>query len=173
MAQCTISGSYPIDCARVAGGVAEIKVKIKPTDTSTSGGYTTSSGSVTLSSPATTGWYTFGVELETASANSDPQVNRQNGSAFYQQMVKVILNKLRASVNNELLALSQSQLQIAVKTQEGTCLLLGKDNGISLANSVSGTGTAMGDRNGYELNFEGKETSPAWVISNSWTALTT
>ena len=43
--------------------------------------------------------------------------------------------------------------------------MLGQTNGMYLSGGSAATGTAYGDRNGYELIFTGQEHEPARVIS--------
>ena len=64
-------------------------------------------------------------------------------------------------MRNEIVNLAQADLLIIVKDQNGKYWLLGQVNGMSMAASIAQTGTAYGDRNGYELNFEGAEPAPA------------
>ena len=45
---------------------------------------------------------------------------------------------------------------------------MGATNGVRLTASDSGTGTALGDRNGYSLSFQGQEPEPiALVLSDA------
>lgn len=45
--------------------------------------------------------------------------------------------------------------------------MVGQVNGMYLSAGVAGTGTALGDRNGFELTFSGQEPVPARVINGA------
>ena len=99
-------------------------------------------------------------------------MNIQNGTTQYAPHVKLIINKLRAAIRNEIEVFGyQVNLQFAVRDQNDNYWLLGKDEGLNLIASVIGTGTARTDRNGYELDFEGKESIPKLSLTSANYAL--
>jgi hypothetical protein len=57
------------------------------------------------------------------------------------------------------------KIQIVAIDQLGTQYLLGQTNGLYLSGGAAASGTAYGDRNGFEFIFTGEEPSPANVIS--------
>jgi hypothetical protein len=64
--------------------------------------------------------------------------------------------------------LSQNdQIQIVAIDQNDVQYLLGQVNGLYLSGGSAATGTAFGDRNGYELIFTGAEQEPARVIDGT------
>ncbi len=69
----------------------------------------------------------------------------------------IVVNKLSAAVNTELKLLAQNILIAVVKDNNNKFWMLGKERGLDMGASESGSGTAFGDRSGYTLNFMGKE----------------
>lgn len=154
---CALTQSILLDCRDSVGGIREVKVKVLPNSLTD---YTVTSGVVTIASGSRTGWYSYQMEKEVASFTETTTVNVQNGTVFHSQELKLIINKLRASVRNELVLLAQNRIQVAVKDRNNNYWLLGYENGMDLTQSVNGTGTAYGDRSGYDMSFKGMEANP-------------
>ena len=69
---------------------------------------------------------------------------------------------------NQVKILSQNdQIQIIAIDQNDVQYYLGQVNGMYLSGGSAATGTAYGDRNGFELTFTGQEQEPARVISGT------
>jgi hypothetical protein len=45
--------------------------------------------------------------------------------------------------------------------------LLGADNGLEVSAGTAGTGTAFGDRNGFEMTLSGMESNPLLLIAST------
>jgi len=162
---CALTSSFPLDCLDGVGGIREIKVKTLP---STLTGYTLTSGVISTSAgDARNGWYTYVLPQGTAMLTETTTVNRSNGTNFSAVELKVIINKLRANVRNELKLLSQARLQVAIKTYDASYWIVGYENGLVLESSANSTGTAKGDRTGYEMTFKGEEVEPMGSISST------
>jgi hypothetical protein len=168
---CTLVSSFPFACRDSNGGAQEIKVKIF-SESTLSTGWTESSGSVTASGAALTGWYTYYCEKATANFVDAGATNVQNGTSSYTETVTFIYNKLQLSFRNELKALGQARIWVAVKDNNGTSWLFGYTRGMDLTSSESASGTAYEDRSGYTLTFTGMEPNPIVSISN-YTSLVT
>lgn len=157
---CPLVNSIPLDCRNSVGGIAEVKFKALPSNSTLTSDYTLSSGTITIASGSQTDWFLYGMEKETASFNGKPTPNVANGTLFYEEELKIILNKMSTQKSNEIHLLGQNRLQAAIKTMNGDYWLLGYQYGLDLQPSSYGTGTARGDRNGYDLTFLGKEVQP-------------
>ena len=155
---CVLTGSQALDCRDAIGGIKEIKVKKHPGLTTTEADFTVSSGSITaIATGSRTLWYTYGVEKETASLASNTNPNTQQGTNFYTQEIKIILNKLSTRLNEEMRLLAVMPLLFAVRDFNDNYWIVGKDFGADLTTGTSGTGAARGDRSGYDLTFTAKE----------------
>lgn len=157
---CALTLSLPLPCNDGVGGVKELKFKTLPSASTLASDYTLTSGVIAIASGSQTGWFLYGTELETAQVTETTTVNRQNGTLHWVQAVTMIVNKLQASVQNEIKLMAQNRLQVAVSLHDGTFWLLGYENGVMITTVAGTSGTAMGDRNGYTFNFEGKESEP-------------
>lgn len=164
----TIAGSMLIDCLTGNGGVDEIKVK---SHDSTLTGISVASGVATLSGAALTGWKLFECEEETSMAEETGATSAAEGTTVYTQKLTYINNRLKASFRNTLNSMHGMRLHVVYKENNGLIWLLGYERGMITEASVSGTGTAFNERNGYSVTFSGREKQPMVSVSNSWSAL--
>lgn len=171
---CVLTGSQSLDCKDGIGGIKEIKIKTHPGLATIETDFTISSGSVTAiaSGASRSSWYTYQVEKETASVKDDPQPNQQNGTLFFQQEFKLIMNKLSARLSYEMSLLGKNRLIIAIRDMNDSYFFVGLRYGADLTAATSGTGAARGDRSGYELTFTAKEDLPVqFTTSAIWATL--
>ena len=59
------------------------------------------------------------------------------------------------------------KIQIVAVDQNDVAYYLGQVNGMYLSGGSAATGTAFGDRNGFELIFTGQESQPANVVNGA------
>lgn len=160
---CALTQGYTLDCRDNVGGIKEIYITElgnKATLTAASGVIT----AFTLSSGKQ--FFKYELEKETAELTENFQTNDVNGTVFYEQDIMLPIRKLQASTRNEIKLLAQNRLMIIVKDRNGKYWLLGENNGCELQPSTGKTGKAMGDFNGYELTFKGKEEDPMQEVSS-------
>ncbi len=162
---CTLINSFPFACRDSNGGVQEMKIKVF-NSALIDAGIAETSGTVTMSSSALTGWKTYYCEKQTASATDAGTTNVQNGTSMYTQTVNFIYNKLQVAFRNDLKVLAQNSVWISMKDRNGTSWLFGWKRGMDLTTSSSETGTNFEDRSGYVLTFTGGEPEPMPAISN-------
>ena len=62
--------------------------------------------------------------------------------------------------------LSYGRPHILIEDYNGNFRLAGLQNGVEVSVSTA-TGGAMGDLNGYNLSFEGKEKDPAYFVDSA------
>lgn len=132
-------------------------------------GVTYSSGSIASMSGTGT-WYQFQLEKNTASFTETITASLENGTVFYQQDLVMVFNKLRQTVQNQLIKLAQcTELRVLVESNEGTWFLLGYDFGMALSAGSASTGLTFGDRNGYTVTLTGFERDPAPAFDTTLT----
>ena len=170
---CDLTGSQILDCKDSVGGIKQIKVLAHPNIDQVDADFTISSGSITaVAATSRTAWYQINLEKENASANSNVESNPQNGTTFFNHEVKMMLNKMSARLSYEIHLYAKNRLVIAVRDMNDRYTIYGLKQGMDLLTSVGGTGQARGDRNGYELNFTGKEDLPEQEITSTiWDTL--
>lgn len=166
---CALTQGFNLDCRDSIGGVKEAYI-IEFDNVTT---VTSAAGVITAIVKASTKrFWKYSLIKQTAMAEEAIQANEENGTVFIQQSVKFPTNKLQASVRNEITLLAQNRLMMVVVDGNGIAWLYGEIYAMLLiTGSKSNTGTKMGDRNGYELDFAGSEPSLAKQV-NAATLLT-
>jgi hypothetical protein len=165
---CYINSGIALNCADGIGGIKKLYIVGGATGEVT--GYTYSvDGSIT-GATSTTGTTLYGFELKrnTSSLSQNTTKSFTNGTIYWEQVLTAIFFKYDQDKRNQLKILGQNdQIQIVAIDQNDTQYLLGQVNGMYLSGGSAGTGTAFGDRNGFEMVFTGEEAEPARVISGA------
>ena len=167
---CYISSGVDLGCSDGIGGIKSIWVlgASGATAPSVSGvAITGTTGPIT----GITGsgvWYNFQLKRNTSSLSQNTTKNFENGTIFWEQVLTAILFKYDQDKRNQLLVLGQNdQIQIVAVDQNDVAYYLGQVNGMYLSGGSAATGTAFGDRNGFELIFTGQEAEPANVVAGT------
>jgi hypothetical protein len=165
---CYISSGVDLGCSDGIGGIKSIWVLGASGATApdvTAVAVTGTTGPIT----GITGsgvWYNFELKRNTSSLSQNTTKNFENGTIFWEQVLTAILFKYDQDKRNQLLLLGQNdKIQIVAVDQNDTQYYLGQVNGLYLSGGSAATGTAFGDRNGFELIFTGQEAEPANVVS--------
>lgn len=151
---CVLTAGYALDCRDSVGGMkAVLFIEIDNVTAVTS-----ASGSVSAIAKANNKrFWKYNLIRATASVEEAFNDSTENGTSFYTQTLSIILNKMQAATRNEIILLAQNRLLAVVEDRNGKYWLYGKENGLIRSGGKAGTGTAFGDRNGYELTFVGEE----------------
>lgn len=165
---CYISSGLQLGCSDGIGGIKKIYVvggatgDITAVSTSVDGsitGFTSASGTTV---------YGFELKRNTSSLSQNVTKSFEAGTIYFEQVLTAVFYKYDQDKRNQLKILSQNdQIQIIAVDQNDVQYYLGQTNGMYLSGGNAGTGTAYGDRNGFELTFTGQEPVPASVISVS------
>jgi len=160
---CALTQGYSLDCRDSAGGVKSVYF----IEFGNVSGTTVASGVVTAIAKANNSrFWKYNLQRATASFTEEYQDSAENGTSFNRQTLTVILNKMQASLRNEIALLAQNRLLAVVEDRNGKYWLLGYENGIQREGGNGSTGTAMGDRNGYTLTFTGDEKNMAYEVTS-------
>jgi hypothetical protein len=167
---CYISSGVDLGCSDGIGGIKSIWVLGASGGTAPS----VSAVSITGSTGPITGitgagvWYNFELKRNTSSLSQNTTKNFENGTIFWEQVLTAVLFKYDQDKRNQLLVLGQNdKIQIVAVDQNDVQYYLGQVNGMYLSGGSAATGTAFGDRNGFELIFTGQEAAPANVVSGT------
>jgi len=167
---CYISSGVDLGCSDGIGGIKSIWVLGASGGTAPS----VSAVSITGSTGPITGitgagvWYNFELKRNTSSLSQNTTKNFENGTIFWEQVLTAVLFKYDQDKRNQLLVLGQNdKIQIVAVDQNDVAYYLGQVNGMYLSGGSAATGTAFGDRNGFELIFTGQEAAPANVVSGT------
>jgi hypothetical protein len=161
---CALTQGYSLDCKDSAGGITEVYFIEKGNVSA----IVSASGVVTgLTKAAGKRFWKYELPKETGSFTHNPTVSTENGTLFFEQNLTIVVNKLSASINTELKLLAQNILVAVVKDNNNKFWMLGKERGLDMSGSTSGSGTAFGDRSGYSLVFVGKEPDQLYEVNST------
>jgi hypothetical protein len=164
---CYISSGVDLGCSDGIGGIKSIWVlgltgSTLPSVSSV--GITGTTGPITGITGAGA-WYNFELKRNTSSLSQNTTKNFENGTIFWEQVLTAVLFKYDQDKRNQLLLLGQNDnIKIIAVDQNDVNYYLGQVNGMYLSGGSAATGTAFGDRNGFELIFTGQEADPANTI---------
>lgn len=165
---CYISSGIALGCSDGIGGLKKIYIVGGATGDVTAVSKD-ADGAITGSTVATgTTIYGFELKRNTSSLTQNVTKNFENGTIYFEQVVNAVFYKYDQDKRNELKILSQNdQIQMIAVDQNDVQYWLGETNGLYLSGGSAATGTAYGDRNGFEFIFTGQEPVPASVIEGS------
>ena len=164
---CYISSGVALGCSDGIGGIKKIYI-VGGGGAVT--GYTYDADGAITGATSTTGTTLYGFELKrnTSSLSQNTTKSFENGTIYWEQVLTAVLFKYDQDKRNQLKILGQNdKLQIIGIDQNDVQYLLGQTNGMYLSGGSAATGTAFGDRNGFELIFTGQEPQPANVIEGA------
>lgn len=151
---CALTQGYTLSCKDSIGGIKAVWF-IPYSNVSS---VTEASGIVSaITKGAGKVFYKYELVKNTGSLTETVTASVENGSVFYAPELTIVLNKLQANTRNEILLLAKNNLMAVVQDSNSKYWLLGKINGLDITGGTAATGTAQGDRNGYELTFSGGE----------------
>ena len=161
---CALTTGYKLGCRDNVGGITEVRLIAFNSVTGTI--VVDGSGVVTGTFPAS-GFYKYEVPKGAGQFTETVNASTENGTIFYQQELVFPINRMTQTVRNELRLLGLNRLMAIVTDRNGKYWLLGRSNGLDVTAGTAQTGTAMGDRNGYEMTFTGMEELPCSEVSSS------
>lgn len=107
----------------------------------------------------------------TSSFTETPTVSRDNGTAFFEQAMELVLPKLTKKDHNTVKLLAYGSPHVIIEDNNGNFFLAGLEYGMDISGGSIATGAAMGDMSGYTLSFTGMEKVPANFLGDSLTAV--
>jgi hypothetical protein len=166
---CSLTTGYALGCRDSVGGIKTIYVQgWNATGTVNTNG----SGTVTGFTGFSSGFYEYDLTKATSSMTETLNASIENGSIYYTPEVTFTINKLQVAVRNELRLLARNRLLVIVQDNNNRYWLLGSANGLEATAGTAGTGTAFGDRSGYEMTLTGMEPDPMLlIVSTTFTPL--
>lgn len=159
---CNLTQSYNLDCRDSVGGLKEVYFMELGNLTS----FTEASGVVTaITKAAGKKFYKYALVKQTSKFEDTLTVSEENGTVYAAQKLTIMLNKMQANTRNEISLLAQNLLVCVAGDRNGKYWFLGATNGLVISTIKGETGTKMGDRNGYTLEFDGAEPAFAQEVS--------
>jgi hypothetical protein len=161
MALCGLTQGFLINCRDNIGGVVEIFLANKPSDLAL-----TQDASSNITAITGTGltFYRYQAEKNTSFVNETVTNNRENQTSFVAVASTFILHKQTQQKRNEMMLLGYAGVVMIAKDRTGLYKLYGPENTLTVATNEASSGTALGDLNGYTINFVGEESALANTI---------
>jgi len=165
---CFISSGLELGCSDGIGGIKKIYIVGGATGEVTGLTYNATGAITGATSVSGTSIYGFELKRNTSSLSQNVTKSFENGTIYFEQVLTAVFFKYDQDKRNQVKILSQNdQIQIIAIDQNDVQYYLGQVNGMYLSGGSAATGTALGDRNGFELIFTGQEQEPARVISGT------
>lgn len=118
------------------------------------------SGEVAGATAAIT-FYTYDMTKGSGSLTQTVTSDIAAGTIFYDQAVSVTFTKLAAADITELQNVSKGRMAVMVEDNNGNWFVVGHKHGVEVSGGSVQTGTAVGDQNGFTLEFNAQEVAPA------------
>lgn len=164
---CYINSGVALGCSDGIGGIKKIYI-VGGGGAVTGYTYDVDGGITGATSSSGTTLYGFELKRNTSSLAQNTTKNFENGTIYFEQVLTAIMYKYDQDKRNQLKVLSQNDnIEIIAVDQNDVQYLLGQVNGMYLSGGSAATGTAFGDRNGFEMIFTGQEHEPARVIEGA------
>lgn len=97
----------------------------------------------------------------TSSFTQTVNASVENGTVFFEQVVSLVCNNPSASDIVEIQELAKGRLLIIIEDVNGNFFAVGHTRGAELTGGSVMSGTAIGDLNGFTLEFTAQEAIPA------------
>lgn len=169
----TITGRS-LPCRDALGGVKKVWfcTEVFDDDSATDAFYSAvASGEIPGTSSAKT-FKDFVSPKNTSSLTQTVNSSIENGTVFYSQVLSLVCNKPVAADIAELQNLGKGRLAIIVQDMNDNYFVMGHTRGSELSGGTVATGTALGDMNGFTLEFTAEEAIPAPFLADSQTNMT-
>lgn len=163
-----LNAGIPLDCLGSEGGIQKVFIANGPVEA-----ITASAGVVTAitvgGSPLTSAdFFEFGTPKQSSSLTETPAISQENGTISYQQDLVLVMNKLDAAKRNQILLMAESNAMVVVALDNnGKYWSVGLERGAYVSAATATSGTAFGDRSGYELTLSALEPSPMFEITGT------
>ena len=113
-------------------------------------------------------WFIFETPRQVSSITETTTVSQENATLFFDQQLTAVFNSMSAAKRDQLLLLAQATTMVVVaKDGNGNYWSVGIEKGAFLISASATTGTAYGDRNGYEVVIGGLEPKPMFTVDAS------
>jgi len=162
---CDLTTGFTVGCNESTGGISEFWFANMPDDFEVSKTATGEASAITGTGLAYFKYETTNAQGASSVMNDNPTVNDQNGTSYFDQTCTYVLNKMDTTKRNEVKMLARAKLSVIIKDNNGKYWLMGEVNGVRMTAGDTGTGTALGDRNGYSLSFQGQEPDPITEVT--------
>lgn len=160
---CPLSTGFARDCSDSVGGVEEFYLLSRDTMTA----FTEANSEVTAITDGGATWRKYELKKEVGSVVATTTVDPANGTRFSDGLLSFSINKFTAAKVNELKLMILGRLCCIIKLNTGVYLALGFQSFAEGQSLVVNSGTAFGDRNGFDVEIMAKEAQPPFEVAAS------
>ena len=178
---CTLlTKGRPLDCNRISGGIKNVYFAVYDTTKVTQDWAAGSAarGQTTDVDMGTTDLYKYALPRGTASFTDTLVGSRENGTVYYTPTIQVLLDRITPLMQNEMRLFGATTVVIFAELNQtypsndhNVVVVLGGLNGMQLNAGTDASGAAWGDRNGYDLTWDGIEQHPVSVLKDYTTTI--
>lgn len=150
---CILDEGVEFACDDSSGGIKQASFLIAQFDTVDS--WTPTNGEITALSMVGSGsFYRFNMKSDVANFLSTETHTPENGQSFFETVIAGVLPKLSKEKNVLMKVLTGKPVVIIVQDLNDVYHIFGLERGAEkMGTNTSGSGTLMGDLNGYTLGF--------------------
>lgn len=168
MACSNLTAGFTLDCNDSNGGIDKIFIANGPVQSITEAAGVITAITVGGVALVPADFFEFEVPRQTSSFTETINVSQENGTVFYDQALTMVFNKMEAAKRDQILLMAQATDMVVVfKDNNGKYFSVGVERGAFMTAGSSVSGTAYGDRNGYELTISGMEEAPSYEVTGS------
>jgi len=168
MACSNLTAGFTLDCNDANGGIEKIFIANGPVESITETAGLVSAITVGGSALAPADFFEFEVPRQTSSLTETATISQENGTVFYDQAITMVFNKMEATKRNQLLLMAEATSMVVVaKDNNGKYFSIGLERGAYTSAATATSGTAYGDRNGYEITISGLEAAPSYEVDGA------
>lgn len=160
---CNLSAGFARDCSDSVGGIEELYLLSRSDITA----YTEANSAITAITDGGNTWRKYELKKEVGSVVATMSIDPANGTRFSEGVVAFSINRFKAASVNELKLALLGRLAIIVKDNNGLYWGLGFQSYAEGQSLVVNSGTAYGDRNGYDVELMSKEPEPPFTVDGS------
>ena len=155
-------------CNDSTGGIEKIFIANGPVESITESAGNITAITVGGSALTPSDFFEFATPRQTSSITETTTVSQENGTLFFDQQLTCVFNKMEASKRDQLLLLAQATTMVVVaKDGNGVYWSIGVEKGAFMVSGSATSGTAYGDRNGYEIVIGGLEANPMFTVTST------
>lgn len=167
MACSNITSGITLDCSDGTGGVDSIYIANGPVvSIAETDGVVTSiivEGATVSLTPSD--FFKFEVPKQTSTFTETINPSLENGTLFYTQEINMVFNKLSVDKRNQIALMSAaSHMVVVFKDNNDKFFSVGLLKGAYVTAGTMTSGTAYGDRSGYEITITGLEKYPSYEV---------
>lgn len=155
-------------CNDSTGGIEKIFIANGPVESITESAGVITAITVGGSALVPADFFVFETPRQSSSLTETTTVSQENGTLFFDQQLTCVFNKMEAAKRDQLLLMAQATNMVVVaKDGNGKYWSVGVEKGAFLVSGSATSGTAYGDRNGYEIVLGGLEAAPIYEVTST------